>query len=293
MRITDNTRLIAVLRSNAAGAGRLTLAARRASAGARVSAPSDDPSRYSTAVRRGSTLANIESRARTARAAADELTIAERALDAATGLVAEAKSLAVQGANETLSPQDRQALSQRTLGVREQLLELANTRGGSGYVFAGSRTDTAPFDAGGTFLGNDVILRVPVTDGVAPKMNVSGARGFTAAGGRDVFADLTALATALGAGDLSGIRDSITNLQGGHDQLVAVQVDAGLTIERLRSSADVLEGASVTIAESRARDLGADDLAGLATELSAASSAYEYGLEVTRRLLALPSLATV
>jgi len=291
MRVTDNTRLFAVLRNNASSTTRLTKASRLASAGARVVTASDDPVAYATSVRRGSTVANIASRTRIARSSADDLTVSERALESVTELVSEARSLAVQGSNEALSQNDRNALALRVGDVREQLLVLANTRGSSGFVFGGTRTDKPPFDASGAFTGNDGVLRIPVTDGVAPKMNVSGARAFTAAGGVDVFTELANLQTALGAGDLAGIRGGIGTMQSSHEQVVGVQVDAGLSIERLRSAADVLDEASLAVSQSRIRDVGADDLAGLATDLAGASSAYEQSLTVTKKLLSMPSLA--
>ncbi len=291
MRVTDNARLLAVLRNNAVSTGRLTAASRRASAGAKVSKPSDNTVAYTTALRNGSTIANMTSRTRIARSAGDELTVAERALDSVSELLAQAKSLAIQGANETLTANDRATLALQVTGVREQLIDLANTRGPSGFVFGGSITNVAPFDATGAFLGNDSVMRVPLSDGVSPRMNVSGARAFTAAGGNDIFADLATLSAALNANDVVATRASIGTVQQGYDQVVAVQVDAGLAIERLRSAADVIDEASLSVAASRARDIGADDLAGLATELSAAGSAYSQSLTVTRMLLALPSLA--
>lgn len=292
MRVTDNTRLIGVLRTNATSSSRLTTASRRASSGARVTAPSDDPVAYTTSIRRGSSMANMASRTRTARSAADELSVAERALDSASELIAEAKSLAVQGSNEALSATDRTALAQQVLGIREQLLGMANTRGSTGYVFGGTKTSTPPFDVNGNFTGNDTVMRLPVADGVAPRMNVSGAKAFTAAGGVDVFASLSALATSLSTSDLAGIRSGIDTVQSGYDQLVGVQVDSGLAMEHLRSSADVLDAASLAVSQSRSRDIGADDLAGLATELASASASYSQSLAVTKKLLSLPSLAT-
>ncbi|MGC4092274.1 MAG: hypothetical protein QM756_31205 [Polyangiaceae bacterium] len=38
-------------------------------------------------------------------------------------------------------------------GIRSELLKLANTRGNKGYLFAGSKTQTAAFDANGAFSG--------------------------------------------------------------------------------------------------------------------------------------------
>ncbi|MBX3186775.1 MAG: hypothetical protein KF819_07155 [Labilithrix sp.] len=291
MRVTDNARLLSLMRQNAANAERLSNASRRAAAGAKVIAPSDDPVAYATYVRRGASLASMSARVRTARAGADELGVAERALDSATELLSEAKALALQGSSESLNASDREVLAQRVSGLRSSLLELANARGVGGYVFAGTRTGAPPFDAAGAFTGNDNAVRIPVSEGVSTRMNASGAKAFTAAGGVDVFAALDALAGALSSNDLAGIRAGIGAVQASHEQVVAVQVDAGLGIERLRSVADVIDEAAVSVALSRSRDVGADELAQLATELSAASTSYTQSLEVTRRLLSLPSLA--
>jgi flagellar hook-associated protein 3 FlgL len=292
VRVTDNARLLAALRNSATTTDRLSMASRRASAGARVISPSDDPLAYTVSVRRGSTMATLASRVRVARSAADELAVTEGALESATELLSQAKALAVQGANETLSANDRNALALQVSGMRDQLLQLANTRGSGGYVFGGSKTNVPPFDASGTFVGNDTVLRVPVSDGVAPRMNISGAKAFTLVGGTDVFAELANLSTALSTNNLAGINTAIGTIQSGYDQAVSVQVDAGLSIEHLRSAADVMDSASLSIGQSRARDVGADDLAGLATELSAASTSYEQSLAVTKKILSLPTLAS-
>ena len=76
-------------------------------------------------------------------------------------------SLAVQGANESLSPSDRNAIALQVKGLRDQLISLANTKGDTGYLFAGTKTDTQPFDpTTGAFLGNDGATKVAITDGV-------------------------------------------------------------------------------------------------------------------------------
>jgi flagellar hook-associated protein 3 FlgL len=292
MRVTDGMKLISVARTNNASAARVAEATRRASAGARVLAPSDDPVAYASIVRRTATLEGLQGRVKLGRAAADELSLAERALDDASNLVSEAKSLAVQGANETMSPTDRALLADRVRAIRESVIELGNTRGTRGYAFAGTRTDQPPFDLAGAFTGNDAAIRVPISGGVAPRANASGARAFTAAGGRDVLADLEDLAVALDANNVVDIRASIDVIQTGHDQVVAAQVDVGLSMDRFRVVADLNEESGMTIANAIAGDRGSEDIAELITELTAASATYEQSLTVTRRLLALPGLAS-
>lgn len=294
MRVTDNIRLLTMMRSGQIAAARVNSASAQAAAGAKVNKPSDDPVAYATVVRRDADIASVQSRSMVARNAADGLTIAENTLDSASSVMQTAMNLAVQGANESLSPSDRNAIALQVKGLRDQLISLANTKGDNGYIFGGTKTATQPFDSTtAAFSGNDGATKVAITDGVAPRGNVSGARAFTAAGGRDVFADLATLQAALEGGDVSGIRTSIDNIKAGHEQIIGVQVEAGLSIERLQSSADVLDASAVSLASTRSRAIGADDPASLITNMSAATTAYQQSLEVTRRLLTLPSLATL
>ena len=294
MRVTDNVRLLTMMRSGQVSSSRLNAASAQAASGAKVNKPSDDPVAYATVVRRDADIASVQSRSMVARNAADGITIAENTLDSASTVLETAMNLAVQGANESLSPSDRNAIALQVKGLRDQLISLANTKGDNGYMFGGTKTDTQPFDSTtAAFAGNDGATKVAVTDGVAPRGNVSGARAFTAVGGRDVFADLSALQTSLETGDVSGIRGSIDNIRAGHEQIVGVQVEAGLSIERLQSAADVLDASAVSLSSTRSRAVGADDPAALFTNMSAASTAYQQSLEVTRRLLSLPSLATM
>jgi flagellar hook-associated protein 3 FlgL len=291
MRVTDTMRMLEISRANAQAASRLADATRHAGAGARVVAPSDDPVAYAVAVRRTASLETLRTRTTLSRAAADELSIAERALDGASELMSEAKSLALQGANEALGPADRKLLAERVRAIRESVVELANTRGTRGFVFGGTRTDIPPFDPTGAFAGNDGQILVPVSDGIAPRANASGAKAFTSAGGRDVLADLEALAAALETDDLASVRASIDAVDAGHAQVVRAQVDVGFAMDRFRVVGDLHEEAAAVLEVTLTKGRGADDLASLFSELNAASSTYQQSLEVTRKLLALPSLA--
>lgn len=291
MRITDNMRTIGLVRAQAAAQRMVQTRSRAVVEGARVTTPSDDRVAYGTIVARSASLSAARVRSRVARDASDNLSIAERALDTSATLMGDALVVATQSANESFSSRDRVAFASSIRAIREQLLEAANTRGTSGYLFGGTKTDAPPFTATGAFVGNDGAIRAPIGAVAAPRVNASGASAFTAAGGRDVMADLDALATALENDDLTTVRSSLDILRADQDQIVRAQVDCGLGIERLQGAADVLDTASLSLSSALGRAAGSDDLAGLATDFSAATSAYERSLEATRRLLALPSLA--
>jgi flagellar hook-associated protein 3 FlgL len=291
MRVTDQSRMLMVTRVATATASRLNDASRQAAAGATVLLPSDDPVAFAAMVRKEAALVDVQSRSRSSRAAGDELGLAERSLESGGELMTEARTLAIQGANETLAPGDRATLAERVKAIREQLLQIGNSRGSNGYIFGGTKNDAPPFDVGGNFLGNDEALLVPVGNGVTPRGNASGAKAFTAAGGRDVLGDLAALATALQNNDVATVRTGIDWMEAGNKQVVDAQVELGLGMDRFRTAADLLDGDELTVSEGIARDRGSNDTAAILTRLSAMNQSYSQSLEVTRQILSLPSLA--
>jgi flagellar hook-associated protein 3 FlgL len=293
MRLTDNLRTQLANWAISRGSRRLAGATNASALGQRVTTPSDDPAGYASAMRQGDQSAALQAGARAARVSADGLSVADNTLDSIGELLTQAREIAVRAQNDTISSGDRAALGQQITSIREQVLALANTRGPQGYVFGGTATGTAPFSAAGTFVGNDLPVYSPLgASGPTIRANASGASAFTAAGGgRDVFADMQALATAMTANDLPGIRTAIDGLDGGMRQVTTEQQRVGLAVDRLRRYAELSDTAVVGIESSRARALGADDLPKIFTELTAAQSAYQRSLEATRRLLSLTSFA--
>ncbi len=285
MRITERSRLGPMLLAQSRAQARLDKAARVASNGQRVSKPSDDPAAYGSKVRRDHALAMLERHAKNASSAQGELEIVHDALTSATDILASAREAAIAGANGTTDPGSRKLLAEDVRAMRDELLNLANTRYGDKYLFAGSRTDTLPFDTTtGAFSGNDQIVRVPVLDGVSLASNVSGARAFTATGGRDILADLAALAKALDDDDTTRIRAALDPLAADHAQIVRSQVEAGFSAERFRDAGDVLASTKTAIASRLSAEIEGDPAEQL-TELTLARAAYERSLAVTRQLL--------
>lgn len=289
MRVSEKMRLAGTTTAQSRLATRLDKASRVAARGERVSMPSDDPVAYAAKVRADHSLALIDKRSELATKVSGELQVAEGALSTGVDLLALARESAVAGSNDTLDAGARKLLAQQVNAVREEMIGIANTRYGTKYLFAGTKTDVAPFDPAGNFVGNDVVTRVPLMDGVSPPANVSGSRTFTAAGGRDILADLATLAAALEANDVAGVRSSIDAIDASHTQLVRGQTEAGLAAERFRSAVDVMAATKTVVAQARATEVEGDPLVHL-TELSLAKTAYERGIEVTRQLLSLTSL---
>ncbi len=129
------------------------------STGQRVNKPSDDPIAASQAVV-VSQAQQQNTQYQTARTfATQKVSLEESVLQQVTAAITSAHTSVVAAANGTLSDDDRASMATELQGVRDQLLNLANSTDGNGrYIFAGYKTSTAPFDSTGTYNGGDTAI---------------------------------------------------------------------------------------------------------------------------------------
>ncbi len=284
MRITNAMTLNSVLQSEQGAQERMARLSGQAASGLRVQQPSDDPAAYSSIVQQDAQIGVVTARQSAASIAAGNLNLAESTLDQASTLVQQAQSIAVEAANGTQSAGSRASSAAQVDALRQQLIGLANTRGSTGYLFGGTKTTTAPFDSSATFVGNDGTTQVEIADGVLASSNASGAQAFTAAGGRDVFADLQALSTALSSNNTAGIQSSITSLQSSYGQVLAARVDAGERAGRLQSAGDAMTSALTQMQVNRA-NVADIDAPTTFSNLQAAQLAFQQAIQVNQQVL--------
>lgn len=129
------------------------------STGQRVNKPSDDPIAASQAVV-VSQAQQQNAQYQTARTfATQKVSLEESVLQQVTAAITSAHTSVVAAANGTLSDDDRASMATELQGVRDQLLNLANSTDGNGrYIFGGYKTSTAPFDSTGTYNGGTTAI---------------------------------------------------------------------------------------------------------------------------------------
>ncbi|WP_367396244.1 flagellar hook-associated protein FlgL [Pantoea sp. Ep11b] len=122
------------------------------SSGRRVTNPSDDPIAASRAVALSQTQQQGKQYALARTFAEQGLSLEENALKGVTESIQNAQTLIVNGSTGTLSDDDRGSIATQLEGIRAQLLNQANSKDANGrYIFAGYKTDSAPFaDTAGT-----------------------------------------------------------------------------------------------------------------------------------------------
>jgi flagellar hook-associated protein 3 FlgL len=280
MRYQEATRHIAQVRSQHARASQQALTGRR------LTAPSDDPGAAAQLVKVRSNAARLDSQRGNIRNVRGDVELSESTLAEAGTLMQQIRELAMQGASDQTSAEGRQLLADQVSGLRDQLLGLANTRGTSGYLFAGSQVSTQPFDSAGTFVADDAAHLVDVGSAGALRVNASGENAFTAVGGRDIFADLDALVGALATDDGAGVRTQLDNLDAGHEQLQTERGRVGLLMNRLDTSDAALSQAEV-VAARQDEQLGAADPIQAYSDFVTLGQALERSIAVAQSLLNL------
>lgn len=164
---------------------KLIRAQEQASSGKRILRASDDPVGTSVALSLRRQIGSIESFVSSTAGARPEVEQASARLQEGSGVMAEIRSLMIQGMNGALNARDRSAVASQIELLEAQLLDIANTRSGDSYIFGGTETDVQPFqesNVGGeqrvSYHGNDERQRILTSRGAEMTLNVSGSEVF-------------------------------------------------------------------------------------------------------------------
>jgi flagellar hook-associated protein 3 FlgL len=200
-------------------------------------------------------------------------------------MVQRAREIAVQAANASMSAQDRAAMQMEVRQLQQQVLTLANSRHGGRYLFSGTRTDQAAYQAPspGAYQGDQGTMERNVSPGVAMGVNINGGSVFD-----PVFRALAALDSALAASSSSGARASLDTLDSSLDVLLTARAQVGAKMNRLESMKGALEETQVNLTSllSETRDL---DMAEAITAFSVQENVYKASLAAAAKAMQ-PSL---
>lgn len=141
------------------------------SSGKRISVPSDDPSGASRVVALDHAIARAGQYSDNIDAATARLSVESNTLDAFNTQLDQARSLALQSIDGTLSASDRHALATQLVQIRSQLVSLANTADANGNpLFAGTANTRQPFvlaaDGTVSYAGNGAAQETVIGDGL-------------------------------------------------------------------------------------------------------------------------------
>lgn len=151
--------------------------------GLRVNSPADDPIASSQALGIQNSQSIGEQYAASRSTAIASLSLETTVLEQVTDAITSIQTLLVRAGDGTLSDDNRQALATELQSYKDQLVGLANSKDGNGnYIFAGYKTDSAPFvqDSAGkvTYAGGAQAITQQVDDSREMAIGDSGAQVF-------------------------------------------------------------------------------------------------------------------
>jgi flagellar hook-associated protein 3 FlgL len=258
------------------------------STGRVLNRPSDSPADTTSAMRIRSSLADVKQYARNAADGDAWLGQIDSALTAATDQVRRARDLALQGANQgAMGPAAREALATEVDQIREGVLTTANTSYLGRPVFGGVTAGSVAYDSSATYVGVPGAVNRTVSAGVEVQVSVDGAAAFGSTGST-VFDHLTALATALRAGDQTAITAGIGSLAGDADRLTTTQAEVGTRQKRVEAAQQAAGDDELKLTGSLSEIENAD-LPRTLVDLQMQQVAYQSALGATARVMQ-PSL---
>lgn len=242
------------------------------SSGVRISSLSDDPLAAGRSSTLNTTLAQQDTFLSTTATVQSRMTASDSALAAVVTQLTSAVSLAVQGANDTQTTANRQAIAAQLSGIRDTVLTLANSSYNGSYLFAGSGTTTPialAADGTPTYSGDAQVSTVRTLGGGSIATSVPGSAVFGDATS-PVFTALNTAIAKLNAGtgtttdDVALLRDSLNVVTTQRSTL-----DANLS--RIQSETSYVTSQQTNTKVEQSTLLTPDNVA-LATDLSATES---------------------
>ena len=163
--------------------GKLSKTQEQLSTGKEIVRPSDAPDKAALVTRLDTQIARQQGYLDTLKSVNVRLTAEETALKNTSDVLFRIKELTMQGANGTLSAQDRQSVALEMRTLREQILSLANSQDANGnYLFSGSRASQPAFEKDDTgqirYLGDHARMKVNVGDNRRMNLNMPGSDTF-------------------------------------------------------------------------------------------------------------------
>jgi flagellar hook-associated protein 3 FlgL len=263
-------------RSLNVNAQRLAAQQMRLATGRTINRPSDDPAALVRSLRLRTSLNEGEQYLENIGNALSFMQTSDDALSDLTDALQRARELTVQAATGTNDQGARTAIAQEIREIGEQLKQIANTRHGAKYIFAGSNVSVAPAQADGSWAGNDTLMSVEIATGVAVPYNLQ-ASGFFAAPGEGLFDVMAALAVAMESGDSAGIQAGLSDIDRKLSEALTMQGSIGARINRMELQQNRLQNARTSLTELLANCEDAD-LAEVMMNLKTQEAVYQAAL---------------
>lgn len=292
MRVTENSTMRMVVAMLQQQQERVNALQQQISSGSRINQPSDDPVSAQQVLNLKALMAATDQYSRNIQTGTTWLNQIDSSMSNMNSILTRAKELATQMANGSYTASDRQSAALEVTQLRDQMISLGNTQIAGKYIFGGFVSDRPPFDANGNFSGTDDDVNIQVDQGSNSKIpiNYSGGKLLNGTGGgANVMGVLNGLIADLNANNVSGVSNSISDLDSSLKRIQSAQGDVGARENRLQNADNVLTSTKdyLTKAVSAKQDT---DLTQVLSDLAKQQTAYQATLAASAKFSQLSLL---
>lgn len=241
------------------------------STGRKLNRPSDDPVGMTYSLRYRTELSANTQYQSNVDSALSWLDYNDTALDQVGSILTHLKELTVQASTSTNPQSALDAIKTEVEQLKEQLIDIGNSKLNGKYIFNGQQYDKKPYDFAkdgnnlsvttdvGDLLTDQGNISFIVGESVQLPINVTGNTIFGSPSEKDddhVFTMIDRLTTALGKGDFSTISAQIDKIDTRMDKVLTARAEIGAKTNRVELMAGRLEdmGINLTDLQSKAED---------------------------------------
>ena len=288
MRITNQMVTDRMLAQLALTQRRLSDVQERVGSGQRITRPADDPLGASRLMAARTELERNQQYDRNIAVALSDLATTEGALVGLTDLLQRASELAVQGANDTLDASARQIIALEIEELLEGAIAIGNRSHVGRRIFAGQKTDTAPYvpdipnnPTVVTYDGDTGLIEREISKGSRIAVNITGDRVLP-----QLFATLIQFRDDLAGNDVTALNADVAALDAQIDAVLDLRSEIGAKMRRIEMARTRLEDDQLRLRTLLA-EIGQVDLAQTIVELQSQETAYQAALGVAARAFGL------
>ena len=290
MRVSSNAVYSTVMSNLFRNSERLLKAQVKVATEKRINKASDDPIGMGKVLDYRKRLASMDQYQDNISRGKTRIHMAETTLDMVADLLRDAKNIALDQSTGSVEGSNREIAAEQVVSIREQILQLANTRLGGEYIFAGHETHKPAFLNTGAYDGDSNEIKIIIGENTEVKINLTGEDIFPTTAGANVFNVLDDLQAALEAPVYvqSDIADQAIPLAEARDQVNLARAGSSSAFKRLENYDSTLDSFKVRVKDMLSKTEDAD-MAQAIVELQFEERAYEASLAASARVMQ-PSL---
>jgi len=286
MRVTNNQMANAITGNLFANTRRLLKAQETVATEKSINRPSDDPVGMGKILDYRKTLSSNDQYSRNIVQGKSRIAIAETTLDMIDELLVDAKNIAMDQSSASVENANRAIAAEQVKQIKEQILQLANTKIQGNYMFAGFQSDQPAFAGDGTYNGDSGAINTIAGESTQIRVNSTGDEILISSSGVNVFDVLNNLQTALEIDPYvqSDISDQIQLLEDAHDQVNFVRAESASRYSRLETIEERLRIFKLNT-ENMLSGVEDADLVQAVVELRRQETAYEASLAAAAKVI--------